>query len=132
MTKRILPWRLAIHADERGSLVVAEANRDVPFSIRRVFWVYGVPDGTRRGGHAHKACQQVLVCVAGACRVVANGEDYALDEPGKALYVPPGVCLDLEDWRPGTVLLVLCSHYYDEEDYAYQVSGLEAFAPLAV
>lgn len=117
------PWRLTAHQDERGSLVVAEANRDVPFPIRRVFWVYDVPEWETRGGHAHKACQQVLVCVAGACRVLANGHEYYLDDPGKALYVPPGVYLDLDNWRPDTVLLVLCSEHYESEDYveAYQV-----------
>lgn len=128
-SEKAFVWQLETHADERGKLVVVEANRGVSFPIKRIFYVYDVPEGTRRGGHAHQLCQQLLVCVSGGCRVLAGGDEFALDEPDVALYVPPGVYLDLEDWQPGTVLLVLCSHYYDEEDYAYQVG---AFATIAV
>jgi len=132
MSEKAIPLQLETHADERGKLVVVEASRGVPFPVKRVFWVYDVPEGTGRGGHAHQFCQQLLVCVSGSCRVIAAGDAFTLDDPGKALYVPPGVYLDLEDWQPGTVLLVLCSHYYDEEDYAYQVSRLDTFATIAV
>jgi len=132
MTEKAIPWRLETHADERGKLVVVEANRGVPFPIKRVFWVYDIPDGETRGGHAHQFCQQLLICVSGGCRVIAGGNEYNLDEPSKALYIPPGVYLDLDGWQPGTVLLVLCSHHYEEEDYAYQVSGLEAVATITV
>jgi dTDP-4-dehydrorhamnose 3,5-epimerase-like enzyme len=132
VSEKAITWHLEMHADERGKLVVIEASRGVPFPIKRVFWIYDVPEGTGRGGHAHQFCQQLLVCVSGGCRVIADGDSFNLDDPSKSLYVPPGVYLDLEDWQPGTVLLVLCSHYYEEEDYAYQVSGLEAFATIAV
>jgi dTDP-4-dehydrorhamnose 3,5-epimerase-like enzyme len=132
MSEKAIPWLLDMHADERGKLVVVEASRGVPFPIKRVFWIYDVPEGTGRGGHAHQFCQQLLVCVSGACRVIAAGDAFTLDDPSKALYVPPGVYLDLEDWQPGTVLLVLCSHYYDEEDYAYQFPGLEEVVRVAV
>lgn len=132
MSEKAIPWRLTVHADERGKLAVAEANRDVPFPIRRAFWIWDVPEWEMRGGHAHQACQQVLIAVSGACRVLASGDEYYLDEPDKALYVPPGVYLDLDNWRPGTVLLVLCSHYYESEDYEYQVSGFEAVVPVTV
>ena len=130
MSEKAIPWRLGQHVDERGKLTVIEAYRGVPFPIRRVFWVYDVPDGTRRGGHSHQHCEQLLICVNGSCRVIANGDAFDLDEPDTGLYVPPGVYLDLEGWQPGTVLLVLCSHYYDEEDYAF--SGLETIATIAV
>jgi len=129
---KAIPWKLGRHVDERGALTVIEGNRGAPFPIKRVFWVYDVPDGTRRGGHAHQHCEQLLMCVSGSCRVTANGDEFVLDEPDTGLYVPPGVYLDLEDWQPGTVLLVLCSHYYDEEDYAYQVSGLETIASVTI
>ena len=63
--------------------------------------------------------------MAGSCRVTANGHEFNLDEPGKALYVPPGVYLDLDRWTPDAVLLVLCSHHYEEDDYEHQVSGVD-------
>jgi hypothetical protein len=105
MTEKAIPFRLETHQDERGNLVVVEASRGVPFPIKRVFWIYDVPDGTSRGGHAHQFCQQLLVCASGACRVIAAGDSFDLNEPNKGLYVPPGVYLDLEDWQPGTVLV---------------------------
>lgn len=115
--EKAIPWRLEVRHDARGNLIVVEAERDVPFVIKRIFYVYGVPEGQSRGGHAHKACQQLLVCVNGYCRVTANGDEFWMAGPEKALYVPPGVRLDLDQWQPGTVLLALCSHKYDGEDY---------------
>jgi dTDP-4-dehydrorhamnose 3,5-epimerase-like enzyme len=118
--ERATPWRFQAYSDQRGSLVVIEALRDVPFEIKRAFYVYDVPPDQVRGGHAHRACQQALVCVSGGCRVLAGGDEFQLCDPAKVLYVPPGVHLDLDKWQPGTVLLVLCSQHYDEEDYVIE------------
>ena len=117
MPEKPIPFRLETHTDGRGSLVSIEGSRDVPFDIKRAFYVYGVPDGASRGGHAHHDCQQFLVCVSGGCRVIANGEEFNLLDPSRGLYVPPGIHLDLDQFTPGAALLVLCSHHYDEEDY---------------
>lgn len=131
MVEKAITWHLDSHEDERGKLVVVEANRGVPFPIRRVFWIYDIPSTvTKRAGHAHQYCEQLLVCVFGACRVRANGDEFMLTNPNKALYVPPGVHIDLDLWEYDTVLLVLCSHHYDEEDY--EVSGIDDFAAVTV
>lgn len=127
MPAKAIPWCFEAHLDGRGSLTAVEAGRDVPFEIRRIFYVYDVPEGTRRGGHAHRVCEQVLVCLSGYCRVVADGDEFNLCGPTKALYVPPGVYLELDGWQAGTVLLVLCSHHYEEEDYD-RVPGPETAA----
>ena len=108
---------LPTFSDSRGSLTVLEGA--VPFTVRRVYYIYGASG--LRGGHRHKKNRQVLVAVAGSCEVfVDNGREksaFALDSPGK------GLLLELEDWHtmdkfsPGCVLLVLASEPYDIDDY---------------
>jgi len=105
------------HTDQRGCLSVVESNRSVPFTIKRAFWLYDVPKTATRGDHAHKACEQVLIAVAGSMRVAYNEHLVLLDSPDVGLYAPPDVHLTLSEFSPGAVCLVLCSHYYDEEDY---------------
>lgn len=116
-TSRLI--RLRSHIDGRGRLTVAEAQRDVPFLIRRAFWIDAVPDGAERGGHAHAKCEQVIVCIAGAVTIIAGDCGYNLHEPDVAVYVPTHTQIQMRDWLPGSVLLVLCSEYYDATDYVY-------------
>lgn len=111
------PLKFKTHADERGRLTVLDGWQDIPFAVKRIFWIYGAPDGARRGGHAHDLCQQVLIPVAGSVRVKAGRHEFTLDDPAAGLYVPPGLQVDMDHFAPGTVLLVLCSHLFDEEDY---------------
>lgn len=111
--------RLPVHANDRGRLVVAETDAIVPFEIRRVFWIDQVPEDITRGGHAHARCGQVLVCVCGMVTVQAGNQSWLLWLPQQVLYVPPFVRVEMRDFRPGTVLLVLCSEHYDESDYVY-------------
>lgn len=106
------------HHDERGWLYVADEG-DVPFAIRRVFWICGVPQGITRGGHAHVRCEQVLIAVAGGVTVCAGNVAERLRADGAALYVPTFTRIDMYNWQPGTVLLVLCSEPYDARDYVY-------------
>lgn len=108
---------LVKHADARGVLTVAECEREIPFTVKRVFWITDVPAVASRAGHAHAACHQFLVCVVGYCRVLANGQEHWLSGPARGLYAPPGTHLEIDQFSPGAALLVLCSHYYDEEDY---------------
>jgi hypothetical protein len=112
---------LPTHTDARGSLTYFEAGRQIPFPIRRAYTIYGVAPGAGRGHHAHRACRQILVCVAGAVTVVLDdgtGERRVrVDRPDRGVPIEPMEWHTLEGFAPGTVCLVLASHPYDEADY---------------
>lgn len=105
----------------RGALTVTEQGRDVPFDIRRAYWIYDVPSGESRGGHAHKELRQLLVAISGSFRVVLdNGKErreIMLNHPWQGLLIVPGVWRTLEDFSSGAVCLCLASEHYDEEEY---------------
>ena len=107
--------------DHRGTLVVAESGTHTPFSIARVFSALDTPVGVTRGHHAHKRCHQLLTCLAGSVTVrVDDGEssrEFALDAPGKALYLPAGLWGEQTIQAEGTVLAVFCNRKYEEADY---------------
>lgn len=107
--------------DERGSLVALETVRSVPFSIKRVYYIFGTKPGVSRGFHAHRALQQVAVCVTGKCRMVLDDghqrENVWLDSPTKGLLIGNLVWREMHDFSPDCVLLVLASEFYDETDY---------------
>jgi dTDP-4-dehydrorhamnose 3,5-epimerase-like enzyme len=116
--------------DPRGNLVFAEERRHVPFAVKRVFAIYGVPPGSARGGHAHRAQEQLLVMLAGECTVVVddgrNRTEERLETPTAALYVPAGLWLELRDFSGGAICLVLASGAYDEDDYIRDYSEFRA------
>ena len=107
--------------DSRGSLVAVEANKTVPFDIKRVYFIFGTKQGVARGFHAHKALKQVAVCVTGSCRMLLdNGlekKEVLLDSPTKGLVIEDFVWREMHDFTTDCVLLVLASEYYDEADY---------------
>lgn len=107
--------------DMRGALVAGEVDEHVPFTPRRFFVVHGVPSREVRGEHAHRECEQFLVCVAGSVRaLVDNGTtriEYTLDRPDRGLYIPPYTWGTQYNYSPDAVLLVLASHEYDHDDY---------------
>lgn len=107
-----------------GALTFLEGERDVPFPIRRVYYIYDVLPGGRRGFHAHKNLEQYLICVSGSCKILledASGrQTVALERPREGLYIAPHVWHEMYDFAPGTVLLALASDYYDENDYIRQ------------
>lgn len=109
------------HGDERGSLVALEANRDVPFDIKRVYYIFENAKSVRRGFHAHKELKQILICTSGACKIhLDNGyetEEVVLDDPRKGLYIESNMWREMYDFTPGAVLLVLASEHYTEDDY---------------
>ena len=109
--------------DDRGGLSFAEAERHVPFSIRRVFWIYGVPDGAVRGGHAHWTCAELIVPVAGAFTMVIDDgrerREIRMDSPDNGILVEPGVWCELRDFAPGSVLVVMASQAYDATGYVH-------------
>lgn len=107
--------------DPRGNLTVAEAEREVPFDVKRVYWVYDVPGGEHRGGHAHKRCREFIVAVSGSFTVtISNGGEkktFLLNHPYQGLLVDTGVWRTLDDFSSGAVCLVLASEPFDEADY---------------
>ena len=107
--------------DNRGNLSVAEEFNQVPFEIKRVYWLYDVPGGESRGSHAHKTLSQLIIAASGSFRVTLDdGKDkrsFFLNRPYQGLLVPPGFWRDLEDFSSGSVCMVLASDVYKSEDY---------------
>lgn len=107
--------------DPRGNLTVAQAHTDVPFAVKRAYWVYDVPGGECRGGHAHKSCKEVLIALSGSFHVtVDNGEEQKtvlLNHPYQGLLIDTDVWRTLDDFSSGAVCLVLASEPFDEDDY---------------
>lgn len=104
-----------------GDLAVVDGVEPLPFSPKRVFYLYDVPSGSDRGAHAHKECHQFLVAVSGAFSVEVtdglNTEVFDLNRPTFGLYVPPGIWAAEVSFSGGAICLVLASHEYDELDY---------------
>jgi dTDP-4-dehydrorhamnose 3,5-epimerase-like enzyme len=109
------------HKNETGSLVFLEAAKDVPFEIKRVYYLYGIENGARRGFHAHKNLLQAYICVYGSCKVLLDDgkekTDVILDDPSEGLFLEKNTWREIYDFSPGAVLLVLASEHYDEDDY---------------
>lgn len=107
--------------DDRGSLVALEANKTVPFDVKRVYYIFGTQAGVSRGFHAHRALQQVAVCVTGKCRMVLDDgqvrEEVWLDSPTKGVLIGDLIWREMHDFSTDCVLLVLASELYDESDY---------------
>ena len=125
----ITMYHFTEHGDPRGKLVSVETGKDIPFPIRRVYYMYGVGEGIRRGFHAHKKLEQVLICMHGSCKILLDdGKEKAivpLDSPNEGLYVGNAMWLyvsnimwrEMFDFSPDAVLVVLASELYDEADY---------------
>jgi hypothetical protein len=94
---------------------------DLPFELKRVFYIYDIPSGEDRGAHAHKVCHQLLVAATGAFEVeIFDGKQkarYLLNQPDKGLHIPPGIWASEVNFSGGGICLVLASHEYDEADY---------------
>lgn len=108
--------------DERGHLVIAEGVKDIPFEIKRVFYIYGTQGDVVRGQHANLNSQFVLINIAGTSKVkVRDGKTYeevfVLDKPNMGLYLPNMVWKDMYDFSLDSILLVLASEHYDEHEY---------------
>lgn len=108
-------------SDPRGNLTFIEGGQHVPFDIARVYYLYDIPGGTDRGGHAHKGLHQLIIAVSGSFDVVLDdGRDkkiFHLDQSDSGLYVCPMLWRELENFSSGSVCLVLASNLYDEADY---------------
>lgn len=120
MTPHIIDF-LKIGSPELGYITVAEAQKNVPFSINRVYWTYFTPQDVIRGGHAHKKLQQVIFAVSGTIEfntqdLDGNEATFVLDSPSKGLYIPELIWRDIK-FSHNAVLLCLASEHYDEDDY---------------
>ena len=109
------------HGDKRGMLVALEEMKDIHFEVKRVYYMYDTVAGVRRGYHAHKALQQILIAIHGSCKIhLDDGNDTAevvLDKPYEGLYLSNNVWREMYDFSDDAVLMVLASEYYDENDY---------------
>lgn len=110
------------HGDRRGHLVIVEGKRDIPFEIKRVFYIYGSDKEVVRGQHANRKTEFVLINVSGRSKVkVKDGEEneaiYCLNRPHTGIYLPTMVWKDMYDFSEDSVLLVLASEHYDASEY---------------
>lgn len=108
-------------SDHRGNISFIEGNRDIPFDIKRVYYLYDVPAEAERGSHGHKELQQVIISLAGTFDFTLddgyNKQVFSLRKPWEGLYVPPMIWRELNNFSSGSVCLVLASDIYKEEDY---------------
>ena len=106
---QIIKYAFQQHGDERGMLVALEEYNDIPFEIKRVYYMYDTKPGVTRGYHAHKSLEQILICIHGSCKIrLDNGKEkkiVSLEKPYEGLYIP------------NNILMVLASEVYKEEDY---------------
>lgn len=109
------------HGDERGQLISLEEFKDIPFPIKRVYYMYDTANGVTRGFHAHKSLQQILICIHGSCKIrLDNGKEkkvVLLEKPYEGLYVSNVMWREMFDFSSDAVLMVLASEPYDESDY---------------
>ena len=107
--------------DPRGNLTFVESNSHVPFNIQRVYYLYDVPGGAERGGHAHKQLQQLIIAMSGSFDVVLDDgcekKRIHLNRSYFGLYVCPMMWREIDNFSSGAVCLVLASNRYDEDDY---------------
>ncbi|MBW3530952.1 FdtA/QdtA family cupin domain-containing protein [Shewanella sp. NKUCC06_TVS] len=113
--------------DTRGALIALEANRHIPFDIKRVYYIYGTAKGTARGFHAHKALKQVAICLVGSCRFLMDDgvakQDIILDSCKQGLLIDTLQWHEMYDFSDDCILLVLASDIYDESDYIRDYSN---------
>jgi hypothetical protein len=116
--------------DRRGNLTFIEGENQIPFRIARAYWIYEVPGGVERGGHAYRRLEEVFVALSGSFDVVVDDGQTPttvhLNRSYTGLYVPPLVWRNLENFSTNAVCLILASRHYDEDDYFYDRAAFEA------
>ena len=121
--------------DERGNLTFIEGGRHVPFEFKRVYYLYDVPGGAERGGHAHHDLRQFIVAASGSFDVILDDgnerQRFHLNRSYSGLYIAPMIWREIDNFSGGSVCLVLASSFYDESDYLrdYDAFRLEAVGP---
>ena len=118
---QIVKYQFQQHGDSRGQLIALEEFKDIPFEIKRVYYIYDTKKDVHRGFHAHKNLKQILICIHGSCKVLLdNGEEKKrvfLEKPYEGLYVPNNMWRETYDFSSDAVLMCLASELYHEEDY---------------
>ena len=118
---QVIKYSFQQHGDSRGQLVSLEEYSDIPFRIKRVYYVYDTLPNVRRGFHAHKSLEQIMICIHGKCKVLLdNGLEKKivyLEKPYEGLYISNNIWREMYDFSEDAVLLVLASDLYHEEDY---------------
>jgi len=104
-----------------GNITAIENNLDIPFEVKRIFYLYDIPGGESRGAHAHKQCKQFLVAASGSFEVQLDDgiekKTVMLNQPYKGLYVPPGIWASEINFSSGAICLVMTSHKFNQDDY---------------
>ena len=118
---QVIKYVFQPHGDDRGQLIALEEFKDIPFKVKRVYYMYDTVGGVTRGRHAHKSLEQVLICIHGSCRILLDDgkerETVLLDKPYEGLYVSNVLWREMYDFSSDAVLMVLASDFYDETDY---------------
>ena len=118
---QVIKYVFRPHGDDRGQLKALEEFKDIPFRIKRVYYMYDTIKGVVRGNHAHKSLQQILICIHGSCKVrLDNGKEkkvIPLEKPYEGLYVSNTMRREMYDFSSDAVLMVLAAELYDESDY---------------
>ena len=118
---QVVKYAFQQHGDERGQLVALEEYLDIPFQIRRVYYMYGTNQEVRRGFPAHRSLEQILICIHGTCKILLDSgtekKVVSLEKPYEGLYIANDMWREMFDFSHDAVLLVLASDYYKEEDY---------------
>ena len=117
----IIKFKFNKQSNDKGSLVFLEGCKDIPFEVKRLYYIYGIENGIRRGFHAHKELNQALICIHGSCKIMLDDgtekSAIVLNDPSEGLFVGKLVWREMYDFSDDAVLLVLASSYYDEQDY---------------
>lgn len=123
--------QLAKIGDRRGNLSIIEENNNVPFEIKRAYWIYDVPGGEKRGSHAYKKTQEFIVALSGSFDVIlddgASRTKYSLNRSYYGLYVPSGLWREMENFSTNSLALILSSTDYSEEDYIMEYQDFIAW-----
>ena len=118
---QVVKYMFQQHGDSRGHLISLEEANDIPFSVKRVYYMYDTLPGVRRGLHAHKSLEQIMVCIHGSCKILLdNGSEkkiVPLEKPYEGLYIANNIWREMYDFSDDAVLMVLASEIYQEEDY---------------
>ena len=108
-------------SNEAGNITIVENEKNIPFDVKRLYYLYDIPGGESRGGHAHYDLEQFIIAASGSFEVILddgeNKKRVTLNSPDKALHIVPGLWRELDNFSSGSICLILASHKYDENDY---------------